>query len=131
MAKPLVSDELWEIVQPLLPAPKLRRLRNQGRKRLDDRKALTRIPRIKYYADAALGNGLRVRDDLLCRLRGAEGLDLSPACADSASVRAVGSGEKTGPNPTDRGKAGSKHYVLTEANGIPCRPSLPEPIAAT
>ena len=43
MAKPLVSDELWEIVQPLLPAPKPRRFRNPGRKRLDDRKALTGI----------------------------------------------------------------------------------------
>ena len=28
-------------------------------------------------------------------------------------------GKKTGPNPTDRGKPGSKHHVLTEANGIP------------
>jgi transposase len=28
-------------------------------------------------------------------------------------------GEKTGPNPTDRRKAGSKHHVLTDANGIP------------
>ena len=43
MAKPLVSDELWEIVQPLLPAPKPRRFRNPGRKRLDDRKTLTGI----------------------------------------------------------------------------------------
>ena len=25
----------------------------------------------------------------------------------------------TGPNPTDRGKAGSKRHVLTDANGIP------------
>ena len=28
-------------------------------------------------------------------------------------------GEKTGPNPTDRRKAGSKHHVLTDAHGIP------------
>ena len=28
-------------------------------------------------------------------------------------------GEKTGPNPTDRRKAGSKHHILTEARGIP------------
>ena len=37
MAKPLASDELWEIVPPLLPAPKPRRFRNQGRQPLDDR----------------------------------------------------------------------------------------------
>ena len=28
-------------------------------------------------------------------------------------------GEKTGPNPTDRGKSGVKRSVLTEANGVP------------
>ena len=44
MAKPSASDELWEIMQPLLPAPKPRRFRNWGRQLLDDRKALTGIP---------------------------------------------------------------------------------------
>src|SRR5579884_1469307 len=43
MAKPLVSDELWGVIQPLLPPPKPRRFRYPGRKRLDDRKALTGI----------------------------------------------------------------------------------------
>src|SRR5437660_5618817 len=43
MAKPLVSDKLWEILQPLLPPPKPRRFRYPGRKPLDDRKALTGI----------------------------------------------------------------------------------------
>ena len=28
-------------------------------------------------------------------------------------------GEKTGPNPTDRHKPGSKHHVITDARGIP------------
>src|ERR1700721_735035 len=28
-------------------------------------------------------------------------------------------GKKTGPNPTDRGKGGTKRCVLTEAEGIP------------
>ena len=28
-------------------------------------------------------------------------------------------GEKTGPNPTDRGRAGSKRHVITDANGLP------------
>ena len=41
MAKELVSDELWEIVEPLLPeeSPKPQ----GGRPRLDDRAALTGI----------------------------------------------------------------------------------------
>lgn len=62
----------------------------------------------------------KLHETLLSRLHGAEGLDWSRACADSASVRAVGGEEKTGPNPTDRGKPGNKHHVLTAANGPPC-----------
>ncbi len=35
-------------------------------------------------------------------------------------LRACGrGGEKTGPNPTDRGKKRSKHHVVTDAQGIP------------
>ncbi|MGA8349114.1 MAG: IS5/IS1182 family transposase, partial [Isosphaeraceae bacterium] len=32
MAKPLVSDELWQRIEPLLPQPKPRRFRFPGRK---------------------------------------------------------------------------------------------------
>ncbi len=41
MAKPIVTDELWEVIEPLLPEepPKLKR----GRPRIDDRAALTGI----------------------------------------------------------------------------------------
>lgn len=28
-------------------------------------------------------------------------------------------GERTGPNPTDRGRPGSKRHIITDANGIP------------
>ena len=28
-------------------------------------------------------------------------------------------GPKTGPNPTDRARPGSTHYVLVDANGVP------------
>jgi transposase len=30
-----------------------------------------------------------------------------------------GGGDKTGPNPTDRRKSGSKHHLITDAQGIP------------
>ena len=43
MAKPLVSDELWQRIEPLLPKPKPRRFRFPGRKPLDYRKVLTGI----------------------------------------------------------------------------------------
>src|SRR5919206_4833246 len=42
MAKPLVSDELWELVEPLIPKVERRR-RFPGRKRIDDRRVLTGI----------------------------------------------------------------------------------------
>jgi transposase len=37
----------------------------------------------------------------------------------SISVRAKCGGEHTGPNPTDRGKRGSKYHVLVDQPGIP------------
>jgi len=40
MAKPLISDELWEIIELLL-AVKNRRFRHPGRKPIDNRKALS------------------------------------------------------------------------------------------
>ena len=56
---------------------------------------------------------------LLDRLRGSDRLDLSRAAVDSGSVRAVGGGEKTGPNSTDRARPGSKHHVISDAHGVP------------
>jgi DDE family transposase len=38
---------------------------------------------------------------------------------DSCSVRAKHGGELTGPNPTDRGKAGTKYHVIASTDGIP------------
>jgi hypothetical protein len=55
---------------------------------------------------------------LLAELRRRGQLDLKRALVDSASVPALRGG-KTGPNPTDRRKAGSKHRMLTKARGIP------------
>ncbi len=41
--KPLVTDALWERIQPLLPPHPPRRARYPGRKPLDDRMVLTGI----------------------------------------------------------------------------------------
>ena len=38
---------------------------------------------------------------------------------DGAMTKAPLGGEKTGPNPTDRGKCGVKRSVLTEGHGVP------------
>jgi transposase len=41
MAKPLVSDELWSVVEPLFPAPRPKK--KDGRPRIPDRACLTGI----------------------------------------------------------------------------------------
>ncbi len=43
MAKPLVSDALWQRIEPLIPKPPRRRFRFPGRKPLDARRVLTGI----------------------------------------------------------------------------------------
>src|SRR5919107_5894043 len=79
------------------------------------------------------------RNDLpaqVARLAGRWGLGWSPPCALGAPVgcgstglepgcarQRVGGGEKggaeTGPNPTDRGKAGTKRHVVVDRRGTP------------
>jgi len=39
--------------------------------------------------------------------------------ADGAMTKAPLGGQATGPNPTDRGKKGTKRSLLTDGNGIP------------
>jgi len=41
----------------------------------------------------------------------------------SASLQAL-EGAHTGPNPTDRGRRGSKHHLLTDARGLPLAVAL-------
>lgn len=148
MAKPLVSDELWERIEPLLPPPKPRRFRFPGRKPLSDRQTLTGIlfvlrtgiPWQMLPQEMGCGSGMsclrrlrkwhragvwkRLHELLLAELQGSDKIDWSRAVVDSASARALKGGEKTGPNPTDRGKLGSKHHLVTDAQGIPLATTL-------
>lgn len=88
---------------------------------------------------SAARNGMWVRNDML---ETTEGLEQSRCLEETARIvaqeikrggqnrLATGSnrfricagcarGKKTGPNPTDRRKLGSKHHIITEAQGIP------------
>jgi transposase len=51
---------------------------------------------------------------LVTMLRGSPDLIL-----DSCSVRAKRGGDLTGPNPTDRGKRGTKYHIATDGDGVP------------
>lgn len=47
------------------------------------------------------------------------------SCLDFVALEATDfRGKKTGPNPTDRRKAGSKHHVITDAQGVPLAASV-------
>jgi transposase len=56
----------------------------------------------------------RVHAVLVAMLRGSPDLIL-----DSCSVRAKRGGDLVGPNPTDRGKQGSKYHVAVTGDGVP------------
>jgi transposase len=113
-----VQDDLWELIEPLLPKVQ-RRYWHPGRKRLDDRKALNGILFVLYTGipweflpqELGYGSGMtcwrRLRDwhtagvwqalheVLLARLHAAGALDWSRAVIDSAHLRAL----KGGPKP--------------------------------
>src|SRR5437899_3288715 len=107
----IVSDELWELVEPLLPVPK-RRFRYPGRKRLPDREALCGILFVLHTGIAwrqlplelGFGSGAtcwrrldewqkaavweRLHELLLARLGAAGEIEWSRAVADSSHVQA-------------------------------------------
>jgi transposase len=147
MAAPVVSDELWMRIEPLLPrhhapGPK------GGRPPIDDRAALTGIlfvlrtgiPWELLPQEMNCGCGMtcwrRLRDwqqagvwdrlvaILLTELRAADKIDWSHAAVDSTSIRGVGGGEATGPNPTDRARPGTKHHLIVDGQGVPLAVSI-------
>jgi transposase len=114
-----VEDELWELIEPLLPKVE-RRFRNPGRKRLDDRKALCGILFVLYTSipweflpqEMGYGSGMtcwrrlrdwheagvwqRLHELLLAKLNAAGLIDWSRAVVDSSHVRALKGGPKPG-----------------------------------
>jgi transposase len=138
-----LPDALWKRVEPLLPLPKRRRKRYPGRKPLDNRQVLTGIifvlrtgiPWREMPSELGCGSGAtclnrlkqwhrhgvfqKLYEILLAELNGADKIDWSRALVDSATTKAPSGGEKTGKNPTDRRKLGSKVHVLVDAKGIP------------
>jgi len=122
MAKPILDDGLWEIIELLLP-PRRRRFRYPGRKPVSDRAALTGILFVLRTGigwedlpqEMGCGSGMtcwrRLRDwqnagvwdkihrVLLNKLRAVGQIDFSRVVVDSGSVRAVFGGRKPAPIP--------------------------------
>ena len=113
MAKQLVSDELWAIVQPLLP-PHLAQPGKRGRPPVPDRAALTGILFVlksgigweELPQEMGCGSGMtcwrrlhdwqqasvwqRLHEMLLAKLEAAHLIDWSRASVDSIFIRAKG-----------------------------------------
>lgn len=140
-----VSDELWERTKPLVPPTPSHA--KGGRTRMDDRKAFEAIVYIlrtgiqwnalpremgasstvhdrfqewvgKGFFEALHGGGLTEYDELC-------GIEWEWQAADGAMGKAplapkeLTGGGAAGPNPTDRGKQGTKKSLLTDGAGIP------------
>jgi transposase len=130
MAKPVLDDALWAMIEPLLPPPKRRRRRYPGRKPVGHREALSAILFVLKtglaweYLPQELGWGsgrtawrrLRawqrrgvwkaIHAALLAPLREADRIDRSRALVDSSSVRAVHGGKKPDPTPRTAARPG-------------------------
>ena len=118
MGAPIIDDELWALIEPLLPPPKPRRKKHPGRLPVSNRAALNGIlfvfktgirwcdlsTKLGYGSGPTCWRRLRdwqkagvwkrLHELLLEKLREAGELDFSRAAVDSSSVRAVGAGEK-------------------------------------
>jgi transposase len=155
MAKPIIDDKLWILIEPILPPPRQRRKRNPGRLPISDRAALTGIvfvlttgiPWEALPQEMGCGSGMtcwrRLRDwqeagvwdrlhrFLLARLRSDKRLDFSRVIVDSSSVRAVGGGQKQDPTPLI-GVARVPSTILPPKPRAPrLRSRSPEPTATT
>ena len=117
MAKVLLTDDLWNLIEPFIPI-KPRRNCHPGRKPLPDRKCLTGILFVLRSGiswemlpqEMGCGSGMtcwrRLRDwqkagvwetihrMLLNRLRNADQIDFQRCAVDSATLRAVGGAKK-------------------------------------
>lgn len=137
----LVPDELWVLFRRVVPPTEVVRPQGGGRCRAGDREALAAIifvatsDRTWRQLPPVFGPSWQTvyrrfaqwsRARVWARLHrvildglGARGeLDWSRCAIESVSMRAA-KGPPAGPNPTDRGKLGSKIHLLTDRNGMP------------
>ncbi|QRP50837.1 IS5 family transposase [Amycolatopsis sp. FDAARGOS 1241] len=141
MSQRLVPDDLWALVEPLVP-PAKERPQGGGRARTDPRAVFTAIvfvltsgcawrhlpPSFGVSVPTAhrtftewteAGLWRQLHQAVLDELGGRGLIDWSRAVLDGASVRAKKGGGLTGPSPVDRGKPGSKIHVLSDGAGLP------------
>lgn len=118
MPEELIDDELWSLIEPLLPKRAPRNRRYAGRKPTPDRAVLTGIVFVlrsgiawnllpqemgcgsgtacwrRLVAWQEAGVWQRIHEALLAELRRRDQLDMARAIVDSSSVRAMLAGKK-------------------------------------
>jgi transposase len=149
MANVILPDKLWQRLEPLLPKQRRnRQVQFAGRKPSEPRRIVTGIlfvlktgvPWHALPATSDFPSGYTCRrklrqwhkrgiwkkflEGLLAELQSQKGIDWRRAVVDSSAIPAPSGGQKTGPNPTARRKLGSKHHLLTDANGVPLADTL-------
>jgi transposase len=137
-----ISDALWAVLEPLIPVRVNTHRFGGGRPRVPDRRCADAIfsvlrtgcqwgalkhtdlcakstahDRFQEWVEAGVFlklwyAGVEQFDDL-------KGIDWSWLSMDGAMTKAPLGGEKTGRNPTDRGKSGVKRSLLTDGHGVP------------
>ncbi|MFF3260286.1 IS5 family transposase [Streptomyces sp. NPDC002932] len=141
-----MSDELWSLIEPLLPepAPKL----VAGRPRVPDQQALCGILFVLHTGiqweylpqEPGIGSGMtcwrrpaawneagvwdRLHVVLLQKLRAAKQLDWFPGGDRLQPCAGRLARPKSGPSPVDRARPGSEHHVLVDGQGIPLAVAL-------
>src|SRR2546430_204508 len=136
-----ISDELWAVLEPLLPIHINPHRFGGGRPRVPDRDCANAIfyvlrtrcqwqaldqtelcphstahDRFQQWVQA--GVFLRLWQAGLEQFEELRGIDWDRLCMDGAMTKVPLGREKTGPNPTDRGKDGVKGSVLTEGHVV-------------
>ena len=144
-----LSDSLWARIEPLLPKVKSRyRGRGKNRKHIGGRPIAGRrkvmsgilyvlrtgcqwnaLPRAQYGSGKTAhryfqrwtraGVFRRMWQTGLAEYDELKGLAWKWQAADGAMTKAPLGGEKTGPNPTDRSKRGTKRSLLVDEHGVP------------
>lgn len=143
-----LSDSLWERIEPLLPKRKSRyRGRGSNRKHIggrppaDQRKTMSGILYVlrtgcqwnaapKEYGSGKtlhryfqkwtkVGVFKRMWQTGLAEYEEVIGIEWQWQAADGAMTKAPLGGQKTGPNPTDRAKSGTKRSLLVDGQGVP------------
>jgi len=144
-----LSDSLWARIEPLLPKVKSRyRGRGKKRKHVGGRPAADRrkmmsgilyvmrtgcqwnaVPKATYGSGKTVhsyfqywtrvGVFRRMWKAGLTEYDEVKGIAWKWQAADGIMTKAPLGGQKTGPNPTDRGKSGTKRSLLVDEHGVP------------